>query len=168
MLFITALALAATSLLHVVSVDGNVLRKCFNISGSFSIDLPNVYPESGDFDPATCNAYISSTGNNTLVIYHFPSATSRAVQFPAISYSAEYLLDGIDFDRFSGDVYISAGALPAFFTNGANLTGPSVLIRYSPCQDCVVWMSNITDLVASLEAKLGHPIGGFQDQAEDR
>ncbi|KAF2165518.1 hypothetical protein M409DRAFT_55895 [Zasmidium cellare ATCC 36951] len=150
---VTTLALAAALLpcvRSVGSVGGHVPHKCLNDSGSFSIDHP------------------TSTGNNTLVVYHFPSASSRAVQFTGISYNDEYLLDGVDFDRYSGDVYVSAGARPAFFTNGQDLTGPSVLIRYNPRQDRVVWISNITETVAQLESRLGHSIGGFQDQAEDR
>ena len=89
------------------------------------------------------------------------------MEFPGISHNEDYLLSGVDFHASSGDIYVSANARAAFFTNGANLTGPNKLIRYDPRTKSVVWITDLAGIIQEIEQRLGQAIGGFQDQAED-
>ena len=90
------------------------------------------------------------------------------MELPGISFNDSFLLSGVDLSRSSGDLYISAGARPAFFTNGANLSGPNCLVRYNPYDDQVRWVSDLSPTIEKIERQVGHRIGGFQDQAEDQ
>ena len=105
--------------------------------------------------------------NNTVVEYDSYTNTSAVVTIPIISGNPAYLVTGIDYDRKSGSVYISAGAGAPFYTNGANLTGRDKLIRYDTTLQEIVFEADMAQVQEEVERRTGQAIGGFQDMAED-
>lgn len=77
------------------------------------------------------------------------------------------MLSGIDYSSSDGHIFISANARKAFFSDGADLSGPNTVIEYNPRQRKVVRSTNLESTIARIEDDIGEQIGGFQDLAED-
>ncbi|KAF4636665.1 hypothetical protein G7Y89_g1425 [Cudoniella acicularis] len=108
-----------------------------------------------------------STGNNSVLEYDTCGDTYTEIIFPGITDNPTYLVTGIDYSPITKDIYISADARAAFYTNGLNLTGPNMLIRYSPSTQSIIYSSDMSAILLEIYNETGKLVGGFQDQAED-
>jgi hypothetical protein len=110
---------------------------------------------------------LSSTFNNTLIEYDPYTKGFEIIKFSNITGNDDYLLSGVDYNSKTGNIYISANARAAFFSNGANLDGPNTLIEYNPKKRHVTKRIDMESTISQVENHVGQAIGGFQDQAED-
>ena len=110
----------------------------------------------------------SSTENNTLVEYDPYTGKTAILSFPGITNNHDFMTAGIDYSSSTESIFISAGARTAFFTNGANLTGPNALIEWDLRNRKIKRETNLDEAISQIEKRLGVQIGGFQDMAEDK
>ena len=119
----------------------------------------------------------SSTYNVSLVAYDPYTKSSEIVSILGLTntgsfnYTA-YHMNGVDYDRFSQDIYLTASSAEAFnglYTgnySNSNYSGPNRILKFDPRKEEIV--SDI-DLVHAQDAyfkKIGHRTSGFQDIAE--
>ena len=119
----------------------------------------------------------SSTYNVSFVIYDPYSKTSKIVDVPGLTNTGsfnytEYHMNGVDYDKVSGDMYLTASSAVAFtgvYTgdySSADYRGPNRVLRYSPRTKEVVANVNLMPTQDEYFKKQGHRTSGFQDLAE--
>ncbi|KAL0943561.1 uncharacterized protein CTRU02_201448 [Colletotrichum truncatum] len=147
---------------------------CGQLSGNKTIKAFQLYPENADFDTKRCVAYFRLVAssfkrssafrrrknvlyNSTVASWNPYTSEIETIEIPGLSFDSELHSSGVrvdPLDRLS--IIIDAGS--AFDTEGKNITGDNILVKYDLTQKRVLWQRNLTELTNGV-------YGGFQDTA---
>jgi hypothetical protein len=170
------------------SLASAVFGSCPPFQGSFNASIPDLYPESADWDPVHCKIYFgycmllslknwlltddSLYYNSSVAVYDPYHDEYESIVFPGITGNDDYTITGIDYDG-KGSMYFAATSYTAFIatTTGnaslANFTGPNSVIRYDTNARKILWITDLVPLQNEVFQQTGTLITGFQDMAED-
>ena len=100
-------------------------------------------------------------------MYDVYTKTSESITFPNITGDSVFHVSGVDFDVRTGAVYFAADAGAAFNTNGEDLSGPNLQIKYDTNTNKIAYIADMAPVIAEIKNLTGFQVGGFQDMAED-
>jgi len=83
------------------------------------------------------------------------------IEYPGITRSASEHIGGVAWDKYSGLITILVDSAPPWATNGADVSGDNLVMKYDPVARKTLWTTNLT---AVSKGKYG----GFQDVEHDR
>ncbi|KAF9874899.1 hypothetical protein CkaCkLH20_07593 [Colletotrichum karsti] len=130
---------------------------CGQVSGNKTVNSFQLYPENADFDTKRCVAYFSVLYNTTVASWNPVTSEIQTIEIPGLSFDSELHTSGVrvdPLDRLS--IIVDAGS--AFDTEGKNITGDNILVKYDLTEKKVLWQRNLTEVT-------GGVYGGFQDTA---
>lgn len=137
-------------------------KKCPPFSGTFNIEYFQLYPENADWNPDSCTVWIGALWNATVAIYDPYTSTILSVfSFLGTSYTGSIHIGGVAWDPFTGLITILTDSANPWPTQGADVSGDHLIIKYNPAKKTVLWTLNITELTHGA-------YGGFQDVETDR
>ncbi|KAK3347765.1 trichothecene biosynthesis enzyme [Neurospora tetraspora] len=130
--------------------------------GNFTIDYFQLYPENADWDAHSCQVIFGSLWNGSVAIYNpYLSQITQSLTFPGVTNTGTYHIGGVAFDPLSNLYTILTDPAAAWDTEGGDLRGDHLLIKYNPITNHTLWTLNLTTLTHER-------YGGFQDVETDR
>ncbi|KAF6793381.1 hypothetical protein CMUS01_16100 [Colletotrichum musicola] len=152
-----ALPLLALPAIQACPTKSSQNTACAPVSGNKTIESFQLYPENADFDTKRCVAYFSVLYNTTVAAYDPYTSTVSTIELPGLSFDPILHSSGVrvdPLDRLS--IIVDAGA--AFDTEGKDISGDNILVKYDLTTRQVLWQRNLTEVT-------GGVYGGFQDTA---
>ncbi|KAJ7314208.1 hypothetical protein DFH08DRAFT_917901 [Mycena albidolilacea] len=131
-------------------------------SSTFVINQFQLYPENGKFDFQRCVVYFGALFNASVAVFDpYTNTVTESITFPGLTGDPSLHL-GPALPDGAGGLTVLLDAAAAFNTNGADVSGGNILIKYDLDTKAVRWQRNLTAKVTQGR------YGGFQDVEHDR
>ncbi|KAK3948411.1 hypothetical protein QBC32DRAFT_197443, partial [Pseudoneurospora amorphoporcata] len=129
--------------------------------GNFTIDYFQLYPENADWDAHSCQVIFGSLWNGSVAIYDpYKDKITQVITYPGITNTGTTHIGGVARDPFTGLYTILTDPAAASATEGADLRGDHLLIKYNPLDHRTLWTVSLTTVTKER-------CGGFQDVETD-
>ncbi|KAB5517539.1 hypothetical protein GE09DRAFT_978903 [Coniochaeta sp. 2T2.1] len=129
--------------------------------GAFNITQYQLYPENADWDEDRCLVWFGALWNASVAVYDpYKDKMVDILEFPGITNSIPEHIGGVSWDKHTGLVSILVDAATPWATNGQDISGDNLLIKYDPSKRQILWNVNLT---ATSQGRYG----AFQDVEHD-
>ncbi|KAF2192277.1 hypothetical protein K469DRAFT_653632 [Zopfia rhizophila CBS 207.26] len=143
-------------LANAVPFSSNHRASCTDVKGTFTINQQALYPENADFDFNACLLYIGVLWNSSVGVYDPYKKSIEILEFPQITHNPEYHLGGVAANPHDNLISIVVDAGAAFNTNGRDISGTNLLLKWDPIAKKELYRLNLTETTKGT-------YGGFQD-----
>ncbi|KAG4433593.1 hypothetical protein IFR05_010920 [Cadophora sp. M221] len=135
---------------------------CPPVSGDFLIKQYQLYPENAEYNPRTCELFMSVLFNASVAIYNTKTTKIKTIEFEGITRDPnhDYSLSGIGFNPVSGLLGVIVHSRAVFVTDGADISHDHFFIQYNLELKQEVSRLNLSEISQ-------HRYSGFQDLEYD-
>ncbi|KAB5523159.1 hypothetical protein GE09DRAFT_1178568 [Coniochaeta sp. 2T2.1] len=116
-------------------------RKCPPLNrGAFSITQYRLYPENADWDEERSLVWFGALWNASVAIFNsYENKMIDILEFPGITNSIPEHIGGVGWDQHTGLVSILVDAATPWATNGEDISGDNLLMKYDPRKRQMLW-----------------------------